>query len=222
MNDFEDEGETGAEREAYAIFSSVLDYKVKKDTVCGFIFDTTALNSGLFNGVVVRLQALMGCSMMQLACRHHILELVCGASCSLVYHDKSKNGKKGGKKEKGTESPEEPLFKAFAANWKKVDQSNYCTYTPKTREQSIAAQNLVVFLIEWLLNGNLRHDYKEVIELSIMYLGGVFPSNYKFTFKAPSAFTHARWMSKLLYTLKYALFGHQTVLDIDSALLENN
>ena len=55
-----------------------MEYGVKSETLAGLVFDTTATNSGLLNGVLVRLQTLLGDDYMQLACRHHILELVCG------------------------------------------------------------------------------------------------------------------------------------------------
>jgi hypothetical protein len=208
----------GSKREADAIFAKLMDYGVNPKTIVGFVFDTTATNSGLINGVVVRLQALLGDHYLQLACRHHVFELVCGASSSLVYHAEKQNKNNKGKK-KGTESPEEPLFKAFAASWKLVDKSNYQTFTPLTREQAQSCELIVAFLLQWLDGDSLRHDYKELVELTVLYLGGVFPAEYNFTFKAPGAFHHARWMSKVLYTLKYALFGHQNCFDINETLL---
>ena len=77
---------------------------------------------------------------------------------------------------------------------------------------------VVAFLLQWLEDDAMRHDYKKLIELTILYLGGVFPPQYNFKFKAPGAFHHARWMSKVIYTLKYALFGHQKCFDIESKL----
>ena len=49
--------------------------------------DTTSTNSGLHNGVVIQLQKTFGHKVMQLACRHHILdlELLCGASCKVNF-----------------------------------------------------------------------------------------------------------------------------------------
>ena len=60
-----------------------MEYGVKSETLAGLVFDTTATNSGLLNGVLVRLQTLLGGDYMQLACRHHILELVCGKAVHL-------------------------------------------------------------------------------------------------------------------------------------------
>jgi len=158
---------------------------------------------------VVRLQKLLKQEYLQLACRHHVLELVSGASCSLVYHDNDKPTTKKGKTKRCTESPEEPIFKAFAAAWKDVDKSDCRTFAPSCREQGDMCHGTVVFLLQWLDDESLRHDCGELVELAILFLGGVFPSGRAFSFKAPGAFHHARLMSKIIYKIKLALFGHQ-------------
>ena len=47
-----------------------------------------------------------------------------------------------------------------------------------------------------------REDYKELIELSLTYLNKT-PKN--FTIKKPGAIHRARWMSKMIYSLKIVL-----------------
>jgi hypothetical protein len=42
-------------------------------------FDTTASNTGEFNGACVLLEAKIGRQLLYLACRHHFLELIVGA-----------------------------------------------------------------------------------------------------------------------------------------------
>ena len=177
INLSECEGEAGSEREAKAIYARLMELGIDPKSIVRFVFDTTATNSGLLNGVVVRLQKLLKQEYLQLACRHHVLELVSGASCSLVYHDNDKPTTKKGKTKRGTESPEEPIFKAFAAAWKDVDKSDYQTFTPSCREQGDMCQSTIVFLLQWLNDESLRHDYKELVELAILFLGGVFPSS---------------------------------------------
>jgi len=49
-----------------------------------------------------------------------------------------------------------------------------------------------------------REDYRELLDLSIIYLGGVPPDGIKF--KKPGAYHMARWMAKAIYTLKLYLF----------------
>lgn len=50
-----------------------------------------------------------------------------------------------------------------------------------------------------------REDYKELLQLSLLYLGGW--SENDFSFRVPGALHQARWMSKAIYTLKIVLFN---------------
>ena len=54
-----------------------------------------------------------------------------------------------------------------------------------------------------------RNDYKEVLHLLIVWLGGPVKD---FTFKFPGADHHARWMSKVIYILKITLLADQMVV----------
>ena len=54
-----------------------------------------------------------------------------------------------------------------------------------------------------------REDYKELLELLIVSLGGTVPG---FSFKMPGADHHARWMSKAIYYLKMKLLSN--ILDL--------
>lgn len=51
-----------------------------------------------------------------------------------------------------------------------------------------------------------RDDYKELMELCLVVLGHPL-KNY--TFRAPGATHHARWMSKIIYSFKIFLFRNQ-------------
>ena len=53
----------------------------------------------------------------------------------------------------------------------------------------------------------LRKDYKEFLCLSIIFLGGSLPANTSFSIIAPGAISHARWRSKVIYSIKIALFS---------------
>lgn len=53
----------------------------------------------------------------------------------------------------------------------------------------------------------LRDDYKELLELSYIFLGGIPTQGVKF--KAPGANHHARWLAKALYSLKMYMFQTQ-------------
>jgi hypothetical protein len=58
-----------------------------------------------------------------------------------------------------------------------------------------------------------RGDYKEIIELALIVLGVPPKPGYKF--KAPGANHRARWMARVLYTLKIYLFRLEFPLPSD-------
>ena len=66
-----------------------------------------------------------------------------------------------------------------------------------------------------LLSDNLQHltrgDYKELLELAKVCLGGTIErkKTYSYQLSRPGADHHTRWMSKCLYILKLSLLQHQ-------------
>ena len=174
---------------------------INQEYIGAFVFDTTSVNTGHKNGIVVQLERYLGRNVLQLECRHHVLELVVGASCSFVYGP--------------TSGPKEDFFKKLIDKWSDLDLNNYTTVeAPRhQRELSCQIEESISFLLEWVNKSTkqcLRHDYLEMVSLVILFLGG--PKLEKVgvnTIKAPGAYNHARWMSKVLYTLKIALFRHQ-------------
>ena len=83
---------------------------VDTSNIVGLVFDTTSVNSGIHQGVVVQLQRYFGRVLLELAC-HHIAELESGAACSTVYGD--------------TESSRENCFITFSKTWQQIDHSSY-------------------------------------------------------------------------------------------------
>ena len=70
---------------------------------------------------------------------------------------------------------------------------------------------------EWLQKAtieqtDLRDDYRELLELVLIFIGRVPPRGVKF--RAPGAMHHARWMSKALYSLKVWMFRDQFKLTV--------
>ena len=164
------------------------------------MFDTTSLNTGYKNGIVVRLERYLGRSLLQLECRHHIFELVVGAPCSLVYGP--------------TSGPKEDFFKKLVDKWKEHDLKDYAHVEIPRHQRELSSQinETIIFLQKWINEStkqNLRHDYLEMVSLVFLFLGESNRSLEFIKIKAPGACHHARWMSKILYTLKIALFKHQ-------------
>ena len=79
------EGQSTAENEAKHIIQVLKEYNICSSSIAALVFDTTAVNSGHRQGIVVRLEAEFDRPLLQLPCRHHILKLVAGASCYVVY-----------------------------------------------------------------------------------------------------------------------------------------
>ncbi|CAH0552503.1 unnamed protein product [Brassicogethes aeneus] len=57
-----------------------------------------------------------------------------------------------------------------------------------------------------------REDYREILELLIIFLGGTPPRGVRF--RSPGALHHARWMAKILYSLKLWMFRGQFKLTL--------
>ena len=94
----------GSTSKAKYLLQSLIKAKVNFTKIVGFVFDTTATNSDLNKAIVVQLQSEFGHPVFRLACRHHILELVCASIGRNVFGS-------------ATEFQKEPLFKQFAMNW---------------------------------------------------------------------------------------------------------
>jgi len=69
--------------------------------------------------------------------------------------------------------------------------------------------NYIVDLCRSLLNSKfIRCDYKELAELTVLYLTGDLQDG-DFKFKRPGALHKARWMSKLLYSIKMVILSEE-------------
>jgi hypothetical protein len=58
-----------------------------------------------------------------------------------------------------------------------------------------------------------REDYRELVEFSLIWLGGTLPENRKFSFRKQGAFHAARFMSKTIYLLKIDLLSDRIEQD---------
>ena len=106
--------------------------------------------------------------------------------------------------------PEIPIFKRFKNNWNQIDQMKYSTWVSDNEVKKIlhkVADDVIIFCKD-TLNQNLpRDDYKEFLELVIIFLGGVPPKGIHF--KRPGAYHLAIWMCKGIYCLKIYIFQEQ-------------
>jgi hypothetical protein len=161
-------------------------------------FDTTASNTGLKGGACVLLEQKLNKDLLSLACRHHILELIVAKVFDLLMEPSS--------------GPNIKLFQRFSDSWNSLDKENYDS---GIKEESVASEleplkeDLLTFISCQLSVFHPRDDYKELLQLSLLFLGGKPATATDFHVHAPGAYHRARWMAKLIYCLKIYLFRAQ-------------
>lgn len=168
------------------------------DQVKGMCFDTTSSNTGIRNGACILLEQKLEKELLNFGCRHHIHEIVLEAAFN------SSLGPSTG--------PDILLFKRFQSNWKFIDQSEYeSILSLENMEGQKIVQTKSKAIIDFAKNQLLKHqprdDYKELLELTIIFLGGTPERGV--CFKVPGALHRARWMAKAIYAIKVLMFRKQ-------------
>lgn len=157
-------------------------------------FDTTSSNTGARKGAINILDELLGRCLLKLPCRRHISELMLRAVFEL-YIGKSS-------------APEVTLFDRFAKSWKNIDTANYQSgISDGIVSQNISneeCEKMKTFCRERLAVKQPRGDYKEFLQLALIFLGENVAR-----FHIPGATSHARFMSKAIYSLKIFIFRDQ-------------
>jgi len=70
---------TGSEQAAACL--TVLDeWKKIRDVVQGLVFDTTSSNTGIHKGACVLIEEALGRELVNIGCRHHVLEVILSTS----------------------------------------------------------------------------------------------------------------------------------------------
>lgn len=183
------------EAQAAAVHSALEDWGIAS-SVRAMCFDTTSSNTGRFAGACVLLEQKLGKEILSLACRHHIMELVIGAVFKVCLGV--------------TSSPEVPLFARFQKYWEFVAQDRYDTGMADefvSRSLKNIRGSTIEFANRYLTESQPRDDYMEFLELVIIFLGAVPARGVRFM--APGAMHHARWLSKVIYSLKIWMFRGQ-------------
>lgn len=185
-------GKTQAEA-VHEVFNDWGPAKSVKAICC----DTTASNLGVRSGSAVLLERLLMRDILFLPCRHHIFELV----LRCVFE----------KNQPETTGPNIPLFKNFKQNWPNIDQSKHTSGIEDDKVKQFVTSDvidrIILFAKLTLETRQPRIDYKELLELTLIYLGRM-PSD-KILFNRPGAYHHARFMAKAIYNLKIFIFRNQ-------------
>ena len=188
---------------ADAVVASLENWRLT-DQVKAMSFDTTASNTGVRGGAAVLIQEKLARDLLFLPCRHHIFEIVLSDVFQYLFGPSS--------------GPDIPIFKRFKGTW-----STICRNRP---EEGILDEETAVifaehqdvktgalnFALEAVQQDHDRDDFREFLELTIIYLGGVPPRGIRIM--APGAMHQARWMAKAIYGLKVFMFRSQFNLTV--------
>ena len=199
----DDEGKMSGtgETQCNACITQVRDWGAE-GVIVALCFDTTSSNTGRIRGAAIRLHSELGVPLLYLGCRHHIFELTAKRPYYALF--------------KADPAPEAQLFKSFRDNWSGVDTSaEYKTIVlpdPQMQEELIKwYQDLLVkeSQDQELL---LRGDYRQVVELAIVLLGGELPEGMEFHWVPPGAAHKARFLAYGIMGLKIYAFSDQQVV----------
>jgi len=106
--------------------------------------------------------------------------------------------------------PNIKLFERFSDFWTSIDR---CEYESGVADPSVASQlesekdDLIAFISCQLSQFQPRDDYRELLELALIFLGA--DTRADVTIHQPGAIHRARWMAKIIYSLKIFLFRSQ-------------
>jgi hypothetical protein len=112
------------------------------------------------------------------------------------------------------------LIKKIQANWGNMDRdTNNLTLFEWPTDKNCDLWHQAHTVRKWAQDCTFkdtfpRGDYRELIELTLIYLGGSFPHR-NFYLRKPSAIHHARFMSKAIYLLKMELMSERIDLTVE-------
>ena len=179
-------------------FEMVKEYLVRweiKEQIVGMVFDTTASNSGVDSGACRYLEVWVDTPILWLACRKHVAELHIGTAMKHIMG--------------ATKDPGVALFRRLRDQWRslKIDYCNLVLsdFSEAPYGLNDVARQMLCWAREQLVKGTFpRDDYREFMELVVISLGGEVKG---FMLKLPGPDHHARWMSKVIYSLKLKLLS---------------
>ena len=169
--------------QAHAVFEALLDWDMA-DKVEALCCDTTPSNFGRVNGACNLLEQMLERDLLYLPCRHHIYELILRSAFDKLMPPSS--------------GPDVPLLKRFQQSWSKIDRTKIksAMEIPLVREIFKKDASQILSFVDNVLKTKLpRHDYNELLQLTLLFLG----RSPNVPVRAPGAMHHARWMAKAIY-----------------------
>ena len=170
------------EAQAKAVYASIEEWSILP-AIRGFVFDTTASNTGWQSGATVRLNYLLGRVILYLACRHHIMELLAkNPFHAVVGYDPS---------------PDILMFKRLKEIWNDIDKTGpFLTFDLDTEQREELIKTYTEILTKEDVDGQIfvRGDYRDLCRMSLMMVGGQLPGNEVYRFPPPGAIHKARFL----------------------------
>ena len=155
--------ESGTGQKQKKVVSDMLLKWKLKEQIVGFVFDTTSSNTGALSGACKLIEDHLERKFLWRACRHHIYEV----------HIKHADDAVAG----STSEPGVKLFRRLKAQWNdlEIDMSNLklVNFPPNSWlwQQGV---DILAWAFEHLEKGSWpRGDYKELLELVIVWMGGM-------------------------------------------------
>lgn len=125
-------------------------------------FDTTASKTGGNTGACAQIEQQLQKNLLYFACRHHVLELLFAVTFTTVMGS--------------TSGPNVPLFKRFQERCQLIDQSQFESGVSHPDGQPLLeSQDKNWLQITLIDHKALRDDYRELLELIVIFLGQVPP-----------------------------------------------
>ena len=169
------------------------------------VFDTTASNTGIWKGATTRVEKMLRRAVLWLACRHHIAELFVKHANIAVRGNST--------------APEDPLFTKFRKTFGFIDRDTREVWVwPNHGDWRYQrASDVLTWANYHMQEGTWpREDYRELLELVGIFLGGVVKRMQYGSYnvitspiRKPGACHRARFMASCLYILKIYFYRAQ-------------
>lgn len=178
------------------------------DKIASMNFDTTPPNTGHNTGACISVQSSIGRPLLWNACRKHIGEIHIGHAWDILGVEVSSG-------------PEISIFNRFKNNFHHIPlematlQLFDIDSIPSEHKEFFSSQTkVVVSTLNYVKDKGvyLRGDYQELLNLVLMYLGET-PASKSIIHK-PGATHKARWLMKLLHSLKIVILEDSLPTDI--------
>ena len=173
-----------------AVYKELDEWKLINN-VCGRCFDTTSTNTGHLSAAIITLQIRLNKPILWFACRHHVNEVILTHVWDALQIEVAK-------------SPEVSLFERFRDLWPFLDHSiKDCDFLDCPSSLIDQKNSTLEFLMKIEADELVRDDYKELLQLCILFIQG--KTDKIVTFKTCGALHKARWMAKIIYGIKMVL-----------------